>query len=390
MYCRALTTELAKRTADADAAAEARARHEDASAETTRREEAQHSREAVERAEASIVRAREAVRLQMEQRAAAQADRERRAEEAASAALRVQEDALRRAMEVKVLEHRQAITRAAEAAHAAAEAARLTAEQAAHAREAEERAESQRLARVEAECVAAAQLAAAAAATADTAAPRGGRSGPCGTLSSRPDDPAGIAALRTRVQGIAEECRARHSAWRDMSFTADSALGAGRLRAGSIPLQFVRLSDVDPRGSIVSSSGGGFRGEDVMQGVLGDCYLLSAIAVLASRPELLLRSLVVVPEAGDVGVYGVRLWKGGAWVDVIVDDSVVVFADRYKETATGDEYSRDADDVVDGRERAAVPAFGHARSSAGANWWMTILEKAYAKYYGSFAASECM
>ncbi len=71
---------------------------------------------------------------------------------------------------------------------------------------------------------------------------------------------------------------------------------------------------------------------DVVQGGLGDCYFLSAISALATRPERLtqvLRALAarswpgsgadgaaqlfMTTSADGTGVYCVRLWKGGRW-----------------------------------------------------------------------------
>ncbi|QQP35238.1 Uncharacterized protein FKW44_023402, partial [Caligus rogercresseyi] len=104
---------------------------------------------------------------------------------------------------------------------------------------------------------------------------------------------------------------------------------------------------------------------DVVQGSLGDCWLLSTAATLAKRRDLIQR---VIPAEQTLspqdplynGVIRVRLWHFGKWVQVFIDDRLP--------------------------QRNGVYIF--AQSESPNEFWIALLEKAFAKMYGSYEAIE--
>jgi calpain-5 len=70
--------------------------------------------------------------------------------------------------------------------------------------------------------------------------------------------------------------------------------------------------------------------QDLDQGAIGDCWIISAMTGLATHQEYVDN---VIPndqsfEDGDyVGMFHFRFWQYGEWVDVVIDDLLPVYAD---------------------------------------------------------------
>ena len=50
-----------------------------------------------------------------------------------------------------------------------------------------------------------------------------------------------------------------------------------------------------------------------LQGALGDCYLLSALAVMATTPDSI-KKLFLRPQWNASGAFVVKLFKNGRWL----------------------------------------------------------------------------
>jgi calpain-15 len=97
--------------------------------------------------------------------------------------------------------------------------------------------------------------------------------------------------------------------------------------------------------------------KDVLQGELGTCWFLSALALLAEKPLLLLNCMVT-QTYNSYGVHQVRLNRRGEWVIVDVDDYLPC-------------------------DKNNILVFSSARRR---QFWVPLMEKALAKLYGSYEA----
>ncbi|KAI4386305.1 hypothetical protein MLD38_004246 [Melastoma candidum] len=98
---------------------------------------------------------------------------------------------------------------------------------------------------------------------------------------------------------------------------------------------------------------------DVCQGRLGDCWFLSAVAVLTEASRI--SEVIITPEYNEEGIYTIRFCIQGEWVPVVVDDWIPC-------------------------EYPGKPAFATSRKVN--ELWVSVLEKAYAKLHGSYEALE--
>lgn len=108
----------------------------------------------------------------------------------------------------------------------------------------------------------------------------------------------------------------------------------------------------------------GFRAEDLKQGGVGDCWFLSALAVVAQRPDLILRLFGGETARNGVGCYQINLFLDGDWKAITIDDRLPCTDQQRRPDGSGLAFSR-----ADGQQL-----------------WVPLLEKAYAKAHGSYQA----
>ena len=83
----------------------------------------------------------------------------------------------------------------------------------------------------------------------------------------------------------------------------------------------------------------GFSADDLLQGKVGDCWFLSALAVIAERPDLIMRLFGVngnresysVPVLNEYGIAEITLFIDGFWKKVIIDNFLPCIVDSKEE-----------------------------------------------------------
>nr|XP_013805229.1 PREDICTED: calpain-13 [Apteryx mantelli mantelli] len=97
---------------------------------------------------------------------------------------------------------------------------------------------------------------------------------------------------------------------------------------------------------------------DIMQGEIGDCWMLAALGSLTLQKRFLENILPKDQGFQDdyAGIFHFRFWHFGDWVDVVIDDRLPLLNGRYLSV--------------------------HPRTSK--EFWPSLLEKAYAKFRGSY------
>ena len=100
---------------------------------------------------------------------------------------------------------------------------------------------------------------------------------------------------------------------------------------------------------------------DIQQGELGDCYFLSCLSALAENPDRI-KAIFITKEVNDAGIYAVKLFINGEERVIVVDDYFPFNDEKNK--------------------------FAFSRPTTGNEIWVLILEKAWAKAFGSYSRIE--
>jgi len=157
-------------------------------------------------------------------------------------------------------------------------------------------------------------------------------------------------------EDIKAACLDSGSLWEDPDFPADdSSIYYNKPPSVWPDIEWKRPSEIcdDPELYVDGASR-----LDVNQGILGDCWLLAAVASLATRPRLLQRVCPKDQTFSDdyAGIFRFELWQYGRWVEVIVDDRLPTHNGKLI----------------------------YMHSDERNEFWSALLEKAYAKLCGCY------
>ncbi|XP_078397896.1 calpain-9 isoform X1 [Cetorhinus maximus] len=164
----------------------------------------------------------------------------------------------------------------------------------------------------------------------------------------------GVKARKPTYQELKKQCLDQGVLYEDPEFPADeSSLFYSDKPAVSFEWKRPKEISSDPKFVIDGASR-----TDICQGDLGDCWFLAAVASLTLNQKIMAQVVPLEQTFGRnyAGIFHFRFWQYNEWVDVIIDDRLPTFRNRlvFLHSASNDEF------------------------------WSALLEKAYAKLYGSY------
>ncbi|KAL3932109.1 MAG: hypothetical protein SGBAC_011003 [Bacillariaceae sp.] len=131
------------------------------------------------------------------------------------------------------------------------------------------------------------------------------------------------------------------------------------------------------------------RPDHIRQGALGNCWFLSALAVVSEQPNLLQRVLTH-SETNEKGCYQINLCLDGKWTPIMVDAYLPVVKmskeeQDGKKMATAGHQKIDFRGVANCKSRDSTMAYPAFCAVPRGILWPALIEKAYAKAHGSYA-----
>ncbi|KAJ7036653.1 hypothetical protein C8F04DRAFT_1220961 [Mycena alexandri] len=196
-----------------------------------------------------------------------------------------------------------------------------------------------------------------------------------------------LAGCKAQVERIAKDCKAKNRRFRDAEFDLENdrqrcLFGLSKENREYRPSDVQRVTKIFSNPSFFVD---GANSNDIVQGKLGDCWFLSALATMTTAKGLLEKFCVARDE--QVGIYGFLFFRDTAWVPVIIDDLLFTSIPKYEELTTPEKelYHRDKN-FYNTSARKGGKSLYFARSGTEDETWLPLIEKAYAKLHGDYTA----
>ncbi|KAF4635471.1 hypothetical protein G7Y89_g2614 [Cudoniella acicularis] len=208
---------------------------------------------------------------------------------------------------------------------------------------------------------------------------------------------------KEKVEKIVKECRRVNQKYVDNHFNIEFDLKWGKKdclmmlsdsseNANSyfdpLPGSVKRVGDIfdNPKFFVEGATA-----NDIRQGRDGDCWFMAALCTLGNKPGLIEKVCVARDE--QVGVYGFVFYRDGEWISEIIDDKLYLIKPDYDESweernMIEDRQRIDSEEDYRKIYQTNSGALYFAQCEDPNETWLPLMEKAYAKAHGDYAAIE--
>ncbi|KAH8687438.1 hypothetical protein BGZ60DRAFT_363165 [Tricladium varicosporioides] len=208
---------------------------------------------------------------------------------------------------------------------------------------------------------------------------------------------------KEKVEKIVKECRRVNQKYVDNHFNIEFDLKWGKRDTLMMLTDTSENADsyFDPPPGSVKRVGDifdapkffveGATANDIRQGRDGDCWFMAALCTLGNKPGLIEKVCVARDE--QIGVYGFVFYRDGEWISEIIDDKLYLIKPDYDESweernMIEDRQRIDSEEDYRKIYQTNSGALYFAQCENPNETWLPLMEKAYAKAHGDYAAIE--
>ncbi|KAG9051260.1 hypothetical protein FS837_010547 [Tulasnella sp. UAMH 9824] len=200
-----------------------------------------------------------------------------------------------------------------------------------------------------------------------------------------------VKHCRDKVKRLAKECLEGNRKFRDLEFDLLEdkerclhRLGYNRQDPRYKPDDVRRITEMvkNPKFFVDDATA-----SDICQGNIGDCWFLSALAVVATTTRVI--DKICVEKDEKVGIYGFIFWRDSGWAEVIIDDLLFTKIPPWSSLSLHDRamFRNDKRTYNNRARQGLFENLYFAKSKTDNETWVPLIEKAYAKLHGGILES---